>query len=443
MPEKKVLQDMVRVKVHRIHTEPEPETEPKIVSPKRKQRQPDAEPFRHFNKRRRMLRRRTIFGIVLALVICCASIYVIFTYIYDKAVVVVTPKTADIMVNGAYNAAKDTAPFPYQIIQTNEIASTTVQATQGPSVEKKAWGQIIITNNYSSSSQKLPQGTLLSNNRGQLYVTANPVTVPGIHKTDTGTTTGSASVYIVAKDAGAQYNMTSHGPNDSSAVFRVESFANTPKYTAITGSLKPNGSLVGGYLGYTQIIATSSLASAVTSLSQTISSELTSDLHVLVPDGYVLYNNAYAVNFATSTTAMISSTTASVTVTGILYGIMFKKTDIMRNVAPNQMAEFPANSYTLSGVESLVFTPINPSLFTANLKNQSGDAISFALNGHVKITGTFQKDSLIKALSGVPVADSKAIFNRYSTIGNARAIITPFWRHTFPDSVSKITIDTQ
>lgn len=436
---------MVRVKVHRIHDEPVDQAVPKVpvATQRKKTREPDAAPFRHFNKRRRSIRRRTIFGIISGIVLCIAIIFVVFTYIYDRAVVIVSPKTADIMVNGAYNAYKDTTAFPYEIIQTNETASTTIPASPGPSVEKKAWGMVTLTNNFSTTSQRLSLGTRLSNNRGQIYVTATPITIPGIHKTDTGTTTGSVAVYIVASAAGAQYNMTSKGANDTDTVFHIESFANTPKYTTITGNIKPNDSLIGGYLGYANVVATSTRLAAEISLSNKLTSELTNNLHNLIPDGYVLYDNAHTINFATSTITMISSTTATISVTGTLYGIMFKKADIVRNVAPNQLAEFPADSYTISGVESLVFTPIGSSLFAANFRNQTGDTISFALNGHVKITGTFQKDSLIKALSGVPVVDSKAIFNRYSTIANARAIITPFWRHTFPDSVSKITIDTQ
>ena len=129
---------MVRVKVHRIHDEPVDQAVPKVpvATQRKKTREPDAAPFRHFNKRRRSIRRRTIFGIISGIVLCIAIIFVVFTYIYDRAVVIVSPKTADIMVNGAYNAYKDTTAFPYEIIQTNETASTTIPASPGPSVEK-------------------------------------------------------------------------------------------------------------------------------------------------------------------------------------------------------------------------------------------------------------------------------------------------------------------
>jgi hypothetical protein len=209
--------------------------------------------------------------------------------------------------------------------------------------------------------------------------------------------------------------------------------------------LKPKGAIIGGYSGYQEVVATSTLEQAQASLSQSVTSALTSDLKALVPEGYVLYQGAYNIRLASTTISDVSSTTdstvaspdATVSLKGSLYGIMFKESDLVKAIAPAQVAEFPPNNFVINNLDSLTFTPTNPAAF------QSSDLISFSLSGSFGMVGTFPSIAVAKALTGLSVAQSKDVFAQYSTIMSAHAIISPFWKHSFPDSANKIIIDIQ
>jgi hypothetical protein len=415
----------------------------------------DRTPFQHFQnpKKRKTVHdhRRNVWMIILLAVACIVIIFIAITYVYAKAVVIITPKTEQVAVSGTYSAVKSgsagagtpAGALSYEVIQTSETASTTIVASQGPLIQNKAWGLVTLYTTYSTSSQKLLAGTRLVNDKGLIYTTAEAITIPGIHKTPTSknpnaTSTGSVSVYVVAAEAGSQYDIT---PADLTGDFKIVAFQGTPKYTEIYGRLKANTSIVGGYSGYQEVVATSTLESTSLSLSQSVTSALKSDLKALVPTGYVLYDGAYDISMASSTVSDVSSTTNSIptsavlTLQGSLYGIMFKESDLAKAIAPAQVAEFPPGNFVINNLESLKFVSANPV--------QSSGSISFTLSGSFGLVGTFPSDTLAQELTGVSVAQSKDIFAKYSTIISAHAIITPFWKHSFPDSLNKIIIDIQ
>jgi hypothetical protein len=465
MPDKKLLQDIIPVKINKIHSPMLPVSSPSL------KKSSDRAAFHHFQKPKKQKRRRTpnpqrrkIWLIVLLATACIVIIFLAITYVYAKAVVIITPKSEQVAVNATYTAVKNgsagavsastAGPLSYEVIKTSETASTTVLASQGPLIENKAWGLIILYNAYSTTAQKLLVGTRLTNDKGLIYKTAETVTIPGIHKTPTAgnpsaTSTGSVSVYIVADQAGAQYNIA---PTDLTGDFRIVAFQGEPKYADIYGRLKPKGAIIGGYSGSQEVVATSTLTSATASLTQSVSSALKSDLKALVPDGYVLYDGAYGIQMASTTISQISSTTV-VALKGTLLGIMFKENDLVKAIAPAQVAEFPPTNFVINNLSSLKFNPTDPAAFQNILNSQnqgngqgneqSNGTISFTLSGSFGLVGTFPTDGVAKALAGLSVAQSKDVFAKYSTIMSAHAIITPFWKHSFPDSSNKIIIDIQ
>lgn len=452
MSDRKHIQDVVPVMIHRIH-----KPEPPVFSAHHHVEH-DRAPFHHFQKpkkarKQKNPRRRKIGLIILLGVVCIALVFMAITYVYAKAVVIITPKTEQTAVSGTYSAFKSgSAPagvLPYEFIETSESASTTVLASQGPMVDRKAWGLVVLYNAYSTTPQKLVIGTRLASDKGLIYTTAETVTLPGIHKTPTAgdpyaTSTGSVAVYVVAAEPGPQYNIA---PTDLTGDFHIVAFEGTSKYATMYGRLKPNGSIGGGYSGYGEIVATSTLNQASASLTQTVTGTLTSDLKTLVPNGYVIYDGAYTIRLASTTVSETSSTTGSAVLTlrGWLSGIMFKASDLVKAVAPAQVAEFPPGDFVINDLGSLQFVPSDPTAFKSVLYNQNSTSsqISFTLSGSFGMIGTFPSDVLAQGLAGLSVPQSKDIFAQYSTIMSAHAIITPFWKHSFPDSPNKIIIVVQ
>ncbi len=157
-----------------------------------------------------------------------------------------------------------------------------------------------------------------------------------------------------------------------------------------------------------------------------------------------MYDNAYSISYvpiaavATST----DTTTVDVGMRATFYAVMFKKNTLVKAAAlaakstENIDVAYPNDSFSISGLESLTFTP------TGSISDPS-KPLNFTLKGTVNLTGTFPSDDIITQLEGKNLAQSNDIFAKYSTIASAHAIITPFWRHSFPDSPKKISIIIQ
>ncbi len=433
MPEKKLIQDMVPIKIHKIRDVPE-------ANLHRVQPAVEHEPFRHFKEAPSTdgkKKKKWLLAIVGLL--CLVVIFFAITYVYTKAVVIITPKVEHISVNGTFTATKNSGPLLYSLVETSESASTTIDAQSGNSsanlIEKKAWGLVVFYNTFGSSSIKLPVGTHITNGIGQVYTTYSAITIPGMHNAVPGT----ASVNIVASEAGEDYNMKSGDPADD---FHVDAFVGSSKYLKVTAHLKTGGAVIGGYSGYDSSVTSNTLNATLVNLRQSISDQLASDRKTLVPDGYVLYNQAYTTAFSTSTVSTVGSSTV-VSLTGTLYGIIFKKMDLSKAVAPNQTAEFPTTSLVIRGIESLNFVPTDMSAFATALKSQNGAPVTFTLSGVFDLIGTFPSATVAQSLRGLSMAQSKAVFASYSTIASAHAIISPFWIHSFPGTTDKIYITVQ
>lgn len=391
------------------------------------------------------------------LLLCLAAIALALSFVYAKATVVVIPKKVTIDLNAVFTACKGTpctpaagskiAPLSYEVIQIpGAELHQIVQAVDGPLVQTSAHGNIILYNNYSATPQTLSAGVHLTNTAGLVYRTTKTVIVPGYKKVGTSTVPGSVSVPIVAAAPGPQYNIL---PTDLTGDFKFIAYKGTPKYTAFYGRINPNNSIAGGSIGGTKVVASSTLAQVYNDLKQNLTAQLLAQSRALIPQDYIVYDNAYSISYspiapsATSTGgAATSADVADVGMRASLSGIMFKQKDLVKTIAqagtPSILVDtsFPNNAFTTSGLSSLAFTSLTP---TAS----SSAPFRFSLKGTFGLTGAFVVEDIINRLVGKTMAQSNAIFAGYSTIEGAHAIITPFWRHSFPDSPKKISIAIQ
>ena len=122
-----------------------------------------------------------------------------------------------------------------------------------------------------------------------------------------------------------------------------------------------------------------------------------------------------------------------------LYGVMFVKNDLAKAVAlatkpsTDIAVAYPNNSFSVTGLDTLSFAPVA-------FSSSSTAPLRFTLKGSFTVTGTFPLSTLVAQLQDKNLAQSKAIFAAYSTIATAHATITPFWRHSFPNSADKISV---
>jgi hypothetical protein len=374
-------------------------------------------------------------------IVCLGAIIYGLSLAYARATVTVIPSMIAIPINGSFTAYKNalgSTSLPYEVIQTKGELHQTVPASVGPIVQQSAQGTVVLYNEFSTASQKIIANTRLSNGNGLIYLTNAAAVIPGMTKGSNGTVAGSVSVGVTAADTGPSYNIL---PSDLTAQpsygdFNIVAYKGTSKYAGFYARLDPSGAgITGGSSGHTTVVASSTLASASASLKQSLTANLVSQAQALVPDGYIMYDNAYSINYTNIAASTTSSTTADVGMSGIFYGALLKKTDLAEAIAPTQYSD----SYDPEGLESADFAVTNPQPFSP----ASAASIVFTLKGTLNLVGTFSTTTLASQLAGIALNSSQSIFKGYSTISSAHATILPFWKRSFPSSPSRINIVIQ
>lgn len=425
------------VAIHRVKTPPREieESEEPAPSPKKKAVPPVAAKNKKVGGKLRGIWLYSGIGVVLVVVI---SAYVASAH-FSRAKFVIAPITIPFNItNSTIVATATSSPgyLRYEIVPYTAIATTTVVAVDGPYISSKASGAITIYNSYSKSPQRLIAGTRFVNNVGQIYRLTSSIVIPGaVVSTKGATTSGSIVAAIMADQPGAEYGMVRSSQNE---LMRIASYEGGPRYTTIYGKLKTDVS--GGYVGTRKTINPAQLASTTKELQAALTEKLKTQSKNALRDGYITYDNAYTISFLPVATGGTGANQATVSVTGTLYSIVFKKTDLVSKLAgPNKLIPLGTSPYKTTGLEDMTFTITNPNTFDP----KKGNALIARLNGRMTVTGIVPVEELRAKLAGLKLPDTKNILMSYSTVVDmpkSSGELFPSWSSTVPKDLSRISI---
>lgn len=373
-----------------------------------------------------------ILATFIVIFICIAVIAIALSLFYSKAVVSITPKIAPIEVNGTFTAKKTAgiSEIPYEIITKKEKASMTVAATTGALVETKAKGTAYLYNEQSSA-QTIIAGTRLSNSKDLVYRTSSTVSIPAGKTSGGKFIPGSVSVSILASEAGADYNMSL---SDLSGDLKVVAYKGGDKYEKVYGMIKSD--ITGGFSGNKITISPEVRSQTVEELKNKLKASLSASLKSSIDKDSVLYDDAIVLSYSDSDVSK-GDNMAEVVVDATAYGAVFKSDKLLKSIGTKELEKFPVSSYETIGLEDLDFSIVNSKDFSPIKET----ALIFSLKGPLKLVGTFSHDSLKNDLKSIGLEESDAVFGKYSSIGSAHALITPFWMRSFPNDSEKIIID--
>lgn len=363
----------------------------------------------------------------LIIFISIAVIAVALSLLYSKAAVTITPKTANIDINGTFTAKSiGDGGLIYETITVTSTVNQIVPATDGPTISIKAKGTATLYNEQPAQ-QKLVAGTRLSNVDGEVYRTTATIVIPAAKPG----APGKIDAVILADQAGAEYNMPLTGPTD----FKIVAYKGTPKYETVYAKLKT--AVTGGFAGTKKTIAPEVQKVAVTSLKESLTTKLLAEVKKKISKESVLFTGAYTIEYETPEPVSKSAENAEISVRGTISAAAFKKTTLLKSIAAKELDKFPAPTYDIRGIENLKFTLINSKDFSP----RKATPLIFSLKGPVTLVGTFSDIALKNELKGTYLKDSNTIFARYPSIANAYALITPFWMRSFPNSADKIILE--
>lgn len=377
----------------------------------------------------------------LVIFVSVGVIAIALSLMYSKAVVTITPKTANFQINQKVNAKKNPSlrELQYSIIVATSTQTQTVNATKGPLIQTKAKGTVTLYNFNSTTPQKILAGTRLSDSNNLVYRTTSTVIIPGMKNLSDKKNPGSISLSVIADKPGSEFNKI----NSTAEVLKIIAYKGSTKYDTIYAKTKTD--LTGGYSGNKLTVSPKDEKQAVESLKSSLKAILEDKIKESVPTEDILYPKLSSIEYSVlpleSQKADSNSTEKTVqtqiNVQGVIRAVVFDTDQMFKYLAQEQVERFPSSSYTVKGVKELNVSIDNIKDFSPKKEN----TLVLNVDGKLSMTGTFSEDNLKSELVGKKLKESNSIFAKYPSISSAYALITPFWMRSFPNSKEKIILN--
>lgn len=377
----------------------------------------------------------------LAVVIAVGAAAFVASEFFSRATFSIVPLTVPVSVDNMTVVASGSpgaSGLSYSVTPFTAIASTSIPAVDGAYTSSKASGSIVIYNSYNTEGQRLIAGTRFAADNGLIYRLTSSVFVPGYKPAGSTATPGSVRAAVVADQAGSQYDM---GKDQGSGLLKVVAYQGSPRYDSIYA--RAASDISGGFAGARKTVNPAVLASTTADIQAALTKSLAAKALASVPDGYVTYDGAYTVSFAPAQIGGETAHAATVTVTGILYSVAFKKTDLAARLAGEQnIDKFGKSPYSVAGIESLRFAITNPGTFNAARKN----TLIARLNGSMTLQGIVPVAQLRQQLAGLPLSQTRGVFAQYSSVidmAKSSGELFPSWAGTVPKDENRILISVE
>ena len=368
-------------------------------------------------------------------VLVCVAGFLASTY-FSRAVFSITPKVLPVSVNSTLVIKSGvTGELTYEVITMRQSQSITVPSSDVPSASTKAQGSVTVYNSYSASSVRLIAGTRLSDDSGRVYRLSSSINIPGYTKPSGSIVAGSITAKIVADQPGASFNISK---SDNISDMKIVAYKGGAKYDDVYARLKSD--VVGGSSGVKKVVSPAVLASSTALLKASLLSALRDQVKSSVPLGYIMYDSGYSSAFSAPVVSGTDKNQAVVTVNGVVYGIIFKRIDLVSKLAGgNAVSGFGKFDYTSPGLEELSFNISNLKDFAPEKKG----TLIINIKGNLKLVGTIPVDKLKESLAGKSLADSQIVLKTFSSvIENADGELVPPWSK-IPTDVSRIVVNVK
>ncbi|MFZ1075177.1 MAG: hypothetical protein WAN50_02280 [Minisyncoccia bacterium] len=377
-------------------------------------------------------RNRFPWGTLIAVVIIVAASAGVLMY-FSTARVEVTPNTINAAVQNSFTASN--APvsasttgqtanaLPYQIITAQKVASQDVKGTGTKTVNSLASGTITIYNTQAKV-QRLVATTRFATASGLIFRIHTGVTVPA----GSNAKPGSVSATVYADQNGSTYNV---GPS----AFTLPGLAGTPQAAAVYA--RSTAAFSGGQAGTVPVTDPNTEAQTTGTLITALAPDLDSSLKSQIPSGYTLLPGAATTTFQ-ELAPQTSSSTGMVTIReqGTITAVVFPNAALAKTIALSisGLTTYQGEPLTFTPSNNLTLTPIDiiPTVDTA--------PFNFSLSGTATLLYTVDPTRIAAAVSGKSISEAEVALTNYPEVKRAIITLRPFWRRSFPEDPSQITI---
>lgn len=293
-------------------------------------------------------------------------------------------------------------------------------------VERRAAGEIVIYNNFSSASQILVATTRFAAPDGRVYRLDNAVTIPGAESVGGKLTPSSIRAAVTADAPGEKYNLS------SGVKLRIPGFEGSAKYNGFYA--EPKDSLSGGFIGETSLPSEEDMKSAKADAEKSLEEAIKTQFLFNLPPEVKVLNNAYDFKVTETKVSEVADESGKFTIT--VYGearlVGFREPELVEVIGKGLIGQ-SSNDFK---VENYELEYGNPAL------NADG-----ALNVPVKFksvwTRIFDVDRFKNEAAGKKRADLQALVFSTPGIQSGQARLWPFWVTRVPKNTNRIIVDVK
>ncbi len=325
----------------------------------------------------------------------------------------------------AYPAASAaTGTIPYTIVTQVFEDSTVVAASGTERAEEKATGTVTVYNEYSDQPVRLIKNTRFQSPTGLVYRIPASVDVPG----KTAAAPGTITITVFADQTGPSYNI---GPTDKFTLPGLKSSAEM--YEKVYA--KSTQAFSGGFSGERPAVSQSVLDASKTEVRGRLN-EKARQLAQTAPNGTIAFPGLMAVSFETLPPTNEAGGGVRIVERATVTMPTFQADSFARSIAQAVSADAEGQMVAISFANDVSAQPVSE-LMVADLGQQP---ITFTINGRGQLTWSVDTMALAEALAGREESAFETIIQGFPAVEEARARITPFWKHAFPQSPAKIKV---
>jgi hypothetical protein len=383
---------------------------------------------RHIEAREPVRRKRgkkSAFAWIIAAVALVILLGLIVLALLSKSTVTVTPRVHNITFDPAapFIAMPDGGSGLTYSVETVTLDDRIIVPAQGTErVEDRATGNITVYNDYSDAPVRLIKNTRFEAPGGLIYRIPASVVVPG----RSGSTSGTASVTVIADSAGLTYNS---GPIER---LNVPGLKSTPAMFSGVYAKAPEG-MSGGFVGDRPAVSADALERARTELRTKLADKFRTEASnredALVATALAEFRYEHLPTELDPAGARIGERlTARVPV--------FDRNAFASAIGEAVSAEPGADSVSL--VNGSAFS-IGPSATGTPLDGP----LRISLSGSAALVWRVDTAELKTALLGKEKAAFTPIVAQFSAIEKADAEVAPFWSRRFPSDPEKLIIEVK
>ncbi len=372
------------------------------------------------------------FIVIFGIASIVAALFV-FSFVFQKAEIVIETKKIDVMSAQAVKAdilASDIVLSEYKIparmIRAEKTLSKEFDATGSSSTSENAKGKIKVYKAFSSSPQTMVATTRFLSKEGKLFRLVKTTIIPGAQVSGGKLTPSYISVDVAADQAGPDYNI---GPT----TFSIPGFLGTPKHAGFYG--ESNSYMAGGAsVGQYKIATKEDIDKADTILKNEIASFLNNELDLQVKylsGKFELLDGAKNVVIISSAQLQAIGDKFRLEYKGNASAIVFNRDDLLELLSRDIFAKSKGESNLIKEGIKVIYEGI--------LANVEKGQISFIVKYDGKAQKPLEKDLLADKIAGASAEKLNEILNE-EPIEGATVTFRPFWLRSVPSDKSKINI---